>query len=170
MCRGLNPDFRTRPEQLGQAVGREVGQEEWTEGNPGNCFEPSRQSPCSLFCPEEQLSGRCWQQHLCLSSLSPLSVVLQGPRQPQGRACLCLGSFALSKCSDDAGWGVFAHDSWNVTFTIHQVLLQIDFVGLFGFFFFLKTSHGIVSFCCFSASVRSFHLVTYPQELFCHPG
>lgn len=127
MCRGLNPDFRTWPAQSGQAVGREVGQEERTEGNPGNCFEPSRQSPYSLFCTEEQLSRRCWQQHPCLSSLSPLSVVLQGPRQPWDRACLRLGSFALSKCSDDTGWGGFAHDSWNVTFTIHQVLLQIDF-------------------------------------------
>ena len=83
MCRGLNPDFSTWPEQSGQAVGREVGREERREGNPGNCFEPSPQSPHSLFCTKQQLSRPFWQQHLCLSSLPLLSAFLQGPTQPR---------------------------------------------------------------------------------------
>lgn len=144
----LNPDFSSWSEQSGQVVGRELGWEEWREGNPGNNFEPSPQSPHSLL--YQTASEQALLAAVSLFILFATSICISiGPHAVLGRACLPLGSSALSKAVMILGgdfWPpVMKHDIYNSPspFAIR--------------YFFLNTSHGIVSFCLFSTLICSFH-------------
>lgn len=105
MCRGLNPDLGTWPEQLGPALGREVGLEERREGNPGNRFEPSLQSPHGLFCNQTAAEQALLAAASLFILLATFVCLSARPHADPGRACVRLGSFELSECSDDTEWG-----------------------------------------------------------------
>lgn len=154
MCRGLNPDFSTWPKQWAGKWGeRSRGKKplgtalHLFRGVPPVSFVPTaaEQAPlaaASLFPP-------C---HLCLlffyrATRSPGSCVFSvwAPSHWASAAMIVGGDFCL--------W-VMKCDIYHPT-NPHTIR-----------FFFLKTSHGIVSFCSFSVSVRSCHLGIYLRQHF----
>lgn len=157
----LNPDFSSWSEQSGEAVGREVGLEEWREETLGTTLNLLHTGPTVSFVPNSTWAGPVGSN---VSVYLPCHLHLLFHRAPHSSgSCMSpFGSFALSKASDDTGWGSLAtgNETWHLKFTkslCNQIFLS---EYLSWYCYFLLISH----------SDLLFPLGNIPQALLCQPG
>lgn len=120
---------------------QESGWEEWREGNPGNYFEPTGLTVS--FVPNSIWAGPAGSK---VSVYPPCHLHLPFHRPPRSSgSCMSpFGFFALSKASDDTGWGSLAtiNETWHLQFNkslCNQIFLS-EYLSWYCYFLFISHS------------------------------